>query len=100
MKLRHATIVRRLPSILQRGLLCSRSRGRRKVVWLHTPNKTGWATLHTVKRHGGRVEAVVVVEVNVPRSWLRRSRKGLWYCIHDVPADRVRQVRTFGEMAA
>ena len=99
MLLRHATLVRNLPSILKGGLLCSKSQGRLKVVWLHTPNKSSWATLHTVKRHGGRVEAVVVLELYVPRRWLRRSRKGLWYSVRDIPADRIRRVLAFGEVA-
>ncbi len=99
MRLRHATVVRNLPSILKGGLLCSKSKGRLKVVWMHTPNKTSWAALHTVKRHGGRVEAVVVLEVSVPRRWLRRSRKGLWYSVRDIPAERTRRVLAFGEVA-
>ena len=77
MKIRHATLARNLASILKTGLLCCKSKGRLKVVWLHSLNKSSWATLHTVKRHGGRVEQVVVLELNVPRRWLRRSRKGL-----------------------
>jgi hypothetical protein len=89
MLLRHATIARNLPSVLKRGLLCSRSKGRLKVVWLHAASKSSWAALHTVKRHGGRVEQVVVLELNVPRRLLRRSRKGLWYCVRDILADRV-----------
>ena len=99
MRLRHATIARNLPSVLRNGLLCSKSKGRLKVVWLHTPNKTSWAALHTVRRHGGRVEAVVVLEVSVPRRWLRRNRRGLWYCVRDIPADRIRHVLAFGEVA-
>jgi hypothetical protein len=63
MLLRHATPARNLPGVLQRGLLCSKSQGRLPVVWLHAPGKTAWALLHTVKRHGGRVEAVVVLLV-------------------------------------
>src|SRR5262245_22140463 len=47
--------------------------------------KTAWATLHTVKRHGGKVEDVVVPEVEVPRAWLRRNRRGLWYSCQDIP---------------
>src|SRR5262249_25065188 len=38
--------------------------------------------------HGSRIEAVVRVEGEVPRSWLRRSRKGMWYCTRDIPAAR------------
>ena len=99
MILYHATLKSRLPSILRHGLLCSKSKGRLKVVWLHTSNKSSWAALHTVKRHGGRVEAVVVLELSVPRRWLRRSRKGLWYSVRDLPAHRVRRALAFGEVA-
>src|SRR5437588_9598433 len=73
---RHATPARNLPSIQRDGLLTSKSQGRLAVVWLHALNKTPWATLHTVKRHGGRIESVAVIEANVPRSWLRRNRRG------------------------
>ena len=100
MLLRHATLRRYLPSIRRGGLLCSKSRGRMKVVWLHAPSKTPWAVLHTVRRHGGRVEEVVIVEVDVPRGWLRRNRKRLWYSTLDVPPDRIRRVIDFAEVAA
>jgi hypothetical protein len=100
MLLRHATLARNLPSILRAGLLCSKSRGKLPVVWLHTPAKSAWATLHTVRRHGGRVESVVLIELDVPHGWLRRSsRKRLWYCPRDIPPDRIRHVFTFGEVA-
>jgi len=91
--LRHATPRRNLPSIRRAGLLCSRSRGRLPVVWLHAPSKTPWAVLHTDKRHGGRV---VAIEVEVPRSWLRRNRKRLWYCPRDIPPDRLDRLRRSG----
>jgi hypothetical protein len=55
--------------------------------------------LHTVRRHGGRVEAVAILLVDIPRAWLRRNRKGLWYCTHDIPADRIRRVPSFAELA-
>jgi hypothetical protein len=35
----------------------------------------------------------------VPRSWLRRSKKGLWYCPRDVPPERIRRVITVGELS-
>jgi hypothetical protein len=88
-----------LNSILRRGLLCSKSRGRLPVVWLHAPGRSAWALLHTVRRHGGRAEAVIVIELEVPRRWLRRSRKGLWYCPRDVPPGRVRGLIDFGQVA-
>jgi hypothetical protein len=76
----------------------SGSEGRLPVVWLHAPSKSAWAMLHTVKRHGGRIEAVAVIELNVPR-WLRKSRRGLWYCRRDIPAFRFRKVSNFAELA-
>ena len=99
MLLRHATPRRNLPGILRDGLLCSKSRGRLRVVWLHAPSKSAWGVLHTVKRHGGRVEGVVILEVEVPRGWLRRNRRKLWYSGEDVPPGRIRRVIDFAEVA-
>jgi hypothetical protein len=98
MLVRHATPARNLNSILRRGLLCEHSRGKLPVVWACSAARSWWALAHVVKRHGGRVESTVVVEVDVPRSWLRRSRKGLWYCPRDIPPDRIRRVLTFQEL--
>jgi len=100
MLLRHATPARNLNSILRLGLLCSCSRGKLPVVWACSAARSSWACLHVIRRHGGRVESTVVLEVDVPRSWLRRSRKGLWYCPRDIPPERIRRVLTFQELAA
>ena len=100
MLLRHATPRRNLPGIMRQGLLCSKSKGRLKVVWLHAPSKSAWATLHVVRRHGGRVEGVVILEVDVPRGWLRRNRKRLWCGTEDVPPARIRRIIDFAEVAA
>jgi hypothetical protein len=45
---------------------------------------------HTVLRHGGRIENVVIIEVSVPRRWLRRSKTGLWFCKQDIGPERFR----------
>jgi hypothetical protein len=97
--LRHATPLRNLPSIQRHGLLTAKSRGRLKVVWLHAASKSSWAVLHTVKRHGGRVQDVVILEVEVPRSWLRRNRRKLWYSTRDIPPHRFRRLISFAELA-
>jgi hypothetical protein len=99
MLLRHSTPKRNLPGIVRAGLLCGKSEGRLKAVWLHSPARTVWATLHTVKRHGGRVEDVVTLEIEVPRSCLKKNRRGVWYVTSDVPFDRVRRIVTFAEVA-
>src|SRR5437868_4118022 len=100
MLLRHATPKRNLSSINKSGLLCSKSQGKLTVVWLHATGKTPWAALHTVKRHGSRVETDVVLEMEVPRRWLRRSKRGLWYCVCDVPTERIRGRINFAALAA
>ena len=100
MLVRHATLRRNLASIMRRGLLCWKSRGKMPVVWLHTPTATPWATVHVVRRHRGRVEGVVILEVDVPRGWLRRNRKRLWCGTGDVPPGRIRRVIDFAEVAA
>jgi hypothetical protein len=89
-----------LPSINRLGLLAAKSKGRLMAVWLHAMTKTAWAMLHTVKRRGGRVEDVVVLELNVPRLWPRRSKRGLWYCPRNIPAERMGQVIDFNTLAA
>ncbi|MBI1913604.1 MAG: hypothetical protein HYS12_02445 [Planctomycetes bacterium] len=99
MLLRHATPLRNLPNIQRHGLLCAKSQGRLKAVWLATKEKSSWAAMHVAWRHGARIEAVITLEVDVPRSWLRRSRKGLWYCTRDIPADRIRRLFGFVELA-
>jgi hypothetical protein len=97
--LRHATLLRNLPGIERRGLLCGKSQGRLPVVWLHTAAMSFWATLHTIQRHGGRAEAVLILLVDVPRAWLRKNRKGLWYSVEDIPLNRIRRVLSFAELA-
>jgi hypothetical protein len=99
MLLRHATPRKNLASIGKDGLLCRKSQGRLPVVWLHSPAKSAWAMLHTVKRHGGRIEAVAILEVNVPRRWLRKNRRGLWYCTRDIAPYRFRRMVNFAELA-
>jgi hypothetical protein len=97
---RHATPARNLPGILRAGLLTSKSQGKLAAVWFTCPSAAGWAVLHVVKRHGGRVKSVVILEVDVPRCWLRRSaRKRLWCSLRDISPDRIKRVFTFQEMA-
>jgi hypothetical protein len=99
MLLRHATLARNRPSIIKAGLLTSKSQGKLPAVWLCSTAKTLWAAAHVVRRHGGRIESVVVLEIDVPRPWLRRSKKGLWYSRYDIPPERIRGIVTFGELS-
>ncbi len=80
MLIRHATPRKNLRSIFRTGLQPGLARGRIKGVWLHAPGRTGWAIPHVAQRHHVPQDQIVVLEVRVPRSQLRRNRRGVWYC--------------------
>ena len=100
MKLRHATPARNLSAIQRTGLLTRKSQGKLPVIWLHSEAASGWAVLHTAFRHHVPAQAVVILEVSVPRRWLRRSRRRLWYCTRSIPPERIRGVIGFTQLAA
>jgi hypothetical protein len=76
------------------GLLTARSRGALKSVWLCEAGRKHWSCLHTVRRHGGRIEDVVVLQVEVPKVWLKRhggTVRGLYRSVRDIrPASSAR----------
>jgi hypothetical protein len=41
---------------------------------------------------------VVILLVDVPQAWLRKNRKGLWYSVRNISADRNRRVFSFAEL--
>lgn len=93
MILYHATLSSNEPSIRQHGLLTDRSLGVMRVVWLHAADRSAWAVLHTLRRHGGRAEEVVVLECHVDERFVRRFASGLYYHVCDVvPVDVVRSI--------
>ena len=78
MKLYHATPKANLASITATGLDPNSSRGKEKVVWLHTRSRREWAILHTTEKFKCEVSDVVIIEVDVPRTQLRRRWRGIW----------------------
>lgn len=84
MILYHTTTQSAWSSIEAEGLKTSRSQGKEPVIWLHTKSKVYWAITHVQSRHGASLDQVVVLQVHVPRSWLKRAWKGLWKCSQDV----------------
>jgi hypothetical protein len=101
--LRHATLECNLISILTDGILISKSRGRYRACWLHSPERSEWAALHTVSRHGGRIEDVLIIEVEVPKAWLRRHggrTDGCWRCIRDLKVKCFTKIIGFEQLAA
>ena len=77
---RHATLRQHLASILAEGLDPARATATLPLVWLHTPERTPWAVLHVVRRHGVGLADVIVLDVQVPRPWLQHAERGLWTC--------------------
>jgi len=86
---RHATLRQYLPRILAEGLDPASATGKQPLVWLHTPTRTPWAITHTIKRHRVAQSEVVILDVQVPRSWLRRAWRGLWTCSRVIPPERL-----------
>jgi hypothetical protein len=78
------------------GILARYSQGKRKAIWLHTEEKTAWAFLHTVRRHGCDVHDVITFEVEVDFDLLKYSGSGgLYYLEGDVEPEFIRGVRGF-----
>lgn len=101
MRLWHTTLVDNLPGIYSRGILTAMSQGKMRAVWVHALEQRSWAFLHTIKRHGGRIEDVISLEVDVPDEWVRRSSAdGLFYVKHDVPPSCIVNVVEFRTVAA
>ena len=41
----------------------------------------------------------MILELDLPRRWPPRSKRGLWYCPHDILPERIRGVVTFVALA-
>jgi hypothetical protein len=92
--------------LLLRGFVAKSMLQRPSLRWLslaakvaHFSTATDRAVIHTVRRHGGPVQDVVVLELSIPRSWLRRSRRGLWYSTRDIPPVCIRDVVDFANLS-
>jgi hypothetical protein len=96
MRLYHTTLRYNLPGINSRGLSTAYSQGKLRAVWLHTEERTAWAFLHCVRRHGGKVEDIVTLEVDVDEEDLKRSSADqLFYTLKDVPTTNIIGMRSF-----
>ena len=78
MKLYHATPKANLQSIKANGLDPNHSRGKEKVIWLHTASRREWAILHTARKKRVGFDEIVIIAVDVPRMKLKRRWRGLW----------------------
>ncbi|HWG41530.1 MAG TPA: hypothetical protein VN688_02005 [Gemmataceae bacterium] len=80
----HVTPRSNLPSIWRLGLQPSFARGAMRVVWVCAPSRRAWSTEHVTDQNG--TDDVVVLRIRVPRSWVRRWRRGIWHCSQPIPA--------------
>ena len=102
MKLYHATPNSNLNSILTEGLLPAKAMKSRKFVWLHTASRSHWAILHTCRNHGVDWNDVTVIEVEIPRSWVKSHKltiqnkglNGFWKCAKPVPVECFTEIRS------
>ena len=79
MKLYHTTLKRNLDSIRKHGLTPSFAQKQTNPrVWLHTKSRRLWGILHVQKRHKVPMSEILIIEVNVPRSQLKRRWRGIW----------------------
>lgn len=85
----HVTTVWNVNGIQARGLLTSKSRGRRKAVWFCTKAKVEWAIVHVMQTHFADLYSVVVLPIKAPAGAKKSGRPGLWYTESDVPASRI-----------
>lgn len=100
MKLYHITHVKNQVSIMTQGLDPSRAKNQRLAVWACTESKIQWGIVHVLakpRNKGATIEDVVVMEIEVPDSWLTRYAKGVWYSYTSVPASRIVAVRPASE---
>lgn len=87
----HATPKRNLASIIRGGLRPDMSRSRTKAVHLFSARMFGDAVNHCCARHKIEPDEVVIIGIEVPRSWLKKGkRSGLWNTKRHVAAARVR----------
>jgi len=62
-------------------------------VWFHGKRMDWWAVDHVRDKHNVVNEDIVHIEVEIPKSWLRRHASGIFYSKRDIPPSRIRKVR-------
>ena len=67
-----------MESIHRIGIDPNYATGKDRLTWLHTESKRDWAILHTQKRHKVNLDEVIIIRVDIPRSWIRRRWRGIW----------------------
>ena len=100
MRMVHATTTRAFWRILNKGILADKARGPLKTVWLCSPGSMGRAIDHVKSRKRIKVTDVVVIEVEVPKRWLRKGNaKGFKHTDgRDIPRERIVSATTLRQL--
>jgi hypothetical protein len=99
---RHATTFSNYVTIAVDGIqvgACDQAAGR-KAIWLHTSDKTPWAIIHTMQRHGVTLAEIVVLELHLDSQTLKHHGHGLWYTTEDISPSAIRGVLQATDIAA
>jgi len=98
---RHATTFSNYVTIAVDGIQLSGSNGTsgRQAIWLHRPEKTAWAIIHTMHRHGVNLDDIIVLELHLERDKVKRHGRGLWYISEDISPSAIRGVFRGTEIA-
>lgn len=99
MLLYHATQAENLDSIGREGVSVLCSEGATQSVWGCEWSMRHWAMVHCVRRHGGLIEDVRVLEIDTQYTLIHRFRGGLWYSLHTWNPSQIKRVLTFEELS-
>src|SRR2546427_12053697 len=89
---RHATTFSNYVTIAVDGIqvgAAERQAGR-KAIWLHRPERSAWAILHTMHRHGVDLANIIVLELHLERDQVKYHGSGLWYILDDISPSAIR----------
>ena len=87
-RLYHVTHRHLRASIARAGLCPSCARGSPRV-WLAARQRVAWAMSHVAESHGWKITDLIVIVVIVPRSWMHRARRMVYWTEFHVPAVRL-----------
>ena len=63
-----------------------------QVCWFHTQSKLAWSLIHIAKHQKVCVNDMVAIELWIPRSWIRRKRRGIWTSKYEITPDMIRGI--------
>lgn len=90
MKIYHATHRDNVTGCLRAGMKADLATGRTPAVWGCTRQFIEAAVLHAANKRKVRLRDIVVLELDVPRKWVKRfCVPGMVYVPCDVPRERV-----------